>query len=303
MSFLKDSDLDINDACRICQHASHQPAFVQVGGATRDVQGETFTVWRCQHCASLNALEAVDYARIYKAYPIQRQRDDAFSRVMFAKRLGILVRAGLRKEDSVLDYGCGSGHFVRYLQSQGYRCAGYDPYNERYADASVLAERYTLVTSQDVIEHVDTPAQFLATLAACVAPGGRLIIGTPYAENVDLHDRIDQLGVLHQPFHRFIMAKARAPVFFQLPGWRLEQIIDACTIDTPYPFANTMFLFHLFDSGDGMMDFAFDDIPASHFLRHPSLLFWGFFGRLFARRQDLFAVMQRHAQRHVEHAA
>ena len=242
--------LDISEACRICQHASHQqPAFVQVGGATRDVQGETFTVWRCQHCASLNALEAVDYARIYKAYPIQRQRDDAFSRLMFAKRLKILVRAGLRKDDSVLDYGCGSGHFVRYLQSQGYRCAGYDPYNERYADAGVLAQRYTLVTSQDVIEHVDTPAQFLTTLAALVAPDGRLVIGTPY------------------------------------------------------PFANTMFLFHLFASGDGMMDFAFDDIPASHFLRHPSLLFWGFFGRLFARRQDLFAVMQRHAQRHVEHAA
>ena len=61
------------------------------------------------------------------------------------------------------------------------------------------------------------------------------------------------------------------------------------------PFANTMFLFHLFDSGDGLMDFAFEDIPASHFLRHPSLLFWGLFGRLFARRQDLFAVLERQA--------
>ena len=54
-----------------------------------------------------------------------------------------------------------------------------------------------------------------------------------------------------------------------------------------------MFLFHLFKSGDGMMDFAFGNIPAMHFIRHPALLFWGLFGRLFARRQDLFAVMIR----------
>ncbi len=287
--------MDTTPPCRICREPSHSPDSVRVRGATRDVQHETYTVWRCRHCATLNALEAVDYARIYQSYPIQRQQYDAFSRLMFAKRLRILQRAGLQREHQVLDHGCGSGHFVRYLRDQGYRAEGYDPYNERYADTRVLAQRYQMVTSQDVIEHVDDPAAMLATLAQWVAPQGRLVIGTPYAENVDLHDRIDQLGVLHQPFHRFVMAKAQAPRFFALPGWTLEDIIDECYIDTPYPFANTMFLFHLFDSGEGMMDFAFDDIPASHFLRHPSLLFWGFFGRLFARRQDLFAVMVRQA--------
>jgi SAM-dependent methyltransferase len=287
--------VDNTEACRVCQGQSQRPDFVQVPGATRDVQGETFTVWRCQQCASLNALEAVNYARIYRHYPIQRQRYDAFARLMFAKRLKILKQAGLRATDHVLDYGCGSGHFVQYLQDQGYRADGYDPYNQRYDDASVLAQRFDVVTSQDVIEHVDTPREFLTTLAALVAPQGRLVIGTPYAENVNLHDRIDQLGVLHQPFHRFILAKAQAPQFFKLDGWRLHEVIDACYIDTPYPFANTMFLFHLFDSGDGMMDFAFDDIAPMHFVRHPSLLFWGLFGSLFARRQDLFAVMVRKA--------
>jgi SAM-dependent methyltransferase len=279
--------------CRICLQASATTDSVVVPGATLDVQHERFTVYRCSHCGTLNALEPVDYDRVYRQYPIQRQQYDLLSRVMFAKRLRILKRAGLQPGHSVLDYGCGSGHFVRYLLEQGYRCAGFDPYNPRHDDPVVLQQPFDLVTSQDVIEHVDDPAAFLASLMALVAPGGRLVIGTPYAEHVDLHNTIDQLGVLHQPFHRFVMAKSQAQRFFSPPGWQLLQLIDACYIDTALPFANTMFLFHLFESGDGMMDFAFGDIPPMHFVRHPGLLFWGLFGRLFARRQDLFAVMTR----------
>lgn len=279
--------------CRVCQQTSSAPESVLVRGATREVQAEHFTVWRCQQCGSLNALEAVDYDRVYASYPIQRQRYDAFSRLMFAKRLRILRQAGLEHGQHVLDYGCGSGHFVRYLRDMGWTCSGFDPYNPDFANPAVLLSRFDLVTCQDVIEHVDEPASLLAQLTALVAPNGRLVVGTPYADHVDLHDTIDQLGVLHQPFHRFVMSKASALEFFNPPGWQLIDLIDACYIDTAVPFANTMFLFHLFKTGDGMMDFAFDRIPASHFMRHPSLLFWGLFGRLFARRQDLFAVLQR----------
>ena len=279
--------------CRICLQAGQPSDSVRVRGATRDVQHQSFTVWRCAGCSSINALEPVDFDAIYRNYPIQRQQYDGFSRLMFAKRLRILRSAGLQPGHSVLDYGCGSGHFVRYLQDQGYSCSGYDPYNPRHDKPAVLQQRFDLVTCQDVIEHVDQPAAFVQQLTALVGPAGRLVIGTPYADNVNLHDEIDQLGVLHQPFHRFVLAKAQAAQLFSPPGWRMSQLIDACYIDTAVPFANTMFLFHLFKSGAGMMDFAFDRLPPSHFLRHPSLLFWGLFGRLFARRQDLFAVMTR----------
>ena len=279
--------------CRVCRRLSTAPESVQVPGATRDVQHEQFTVWRCHHCATLNALEMVDYDRIYANYPIQLQRYDGFSRQMFAKRLKILRQAGLQPDHRVLDYGCGSGHFVRFLREQGWHCDGYDPYNPTFSDSAVLEVTYDMVTSQDVIEHVDEPSGLLAELAQLVAQDGRLVVGTPFSDHVNLHDVIDQLGVLHQPFHRFVMSKASVPTLFSLPGWQLDEVIEACYIDTAVPFVNTMFLFHLFKSGGGLMDFAFNPIPASHFIRHPGLLFWGFFGRLFARRQDLFVIMHR----------
>lgn len=65
--------MEIPRECRICKKESPSPEFVRVPGATRDVMTEAFTVWRCRHCFTLNALEKADYAKIYKNYPIQRQ--------------------------------------------------------------------------------------------------------------------------------------------------------------------------------------------------------------------------------------
>lgn len=233
-------------SCRICCRISGRPEEVRVPGATRDVQSDVYTVWRCRHCFSLNALEPIDFDRVYRHYPIQQQRYDVFARLLFAKRLAILRRAGLEQHHRVLDYGCGSGHFVRYLQEKDYHCSGYDPYNPKHDDVSLLEQPFDMVTCQDVIEHVDEPAEFLRRLGALVVPAGLLVIGTPYADHVDLHDTIDQLGVLHQPFHRFVISRQQVPVLFSLPGWSLEQIIDACYLDTVFPFVNARFLFELF---------------------------------------------------------
>jgi len=265
---------------------------VQVPGATRDVAHTTCTVWRCAACGSLNALEPIEPDKVYRNYPIQRQQYDLMSRAMFAKRLRILRRVGLQRRHRVLDHGCGSGHFVRYLREAGFDAHGFDPYNPRHNDPAVLEGGFDVVCSQDVIEHVDAPQAFVQMLTGCARADGLVVIGTPFADHVALDDRIDQLGVLHQPFHRFVMARGQCEALFQAPGWRLAEVIEACYIDTPLPFANTQFLFRLFDSCDGLMDPAFEPLGAAHFLRHPGLLFWGLFGALLARRQDLFAVLK-----------
>lgn len=110
--------MEIPHGCRICKKESPSPEFVRVPGATRDVMADTFTVWRCRDCSTLNALEKVDYAKIYKNYPIQRQSYDFFAKRLFSKRLKILIRLGLKPHHTILDYGCGSGHFVRYLREK-----------------------------------------------------------------------------------------------------------------------------------------------------------------------------------------
>jgi 2-polyprenyl-6-hydroxyphenyl methylase/3-demethylubiquinone-9 3-methyltransferase len=100
---------------------------------------------------------------------------------------------------AVLDVGCGGGLLCEPLARLGAAVTGIDlatPSIEvatrhagaaglrvdyRVADASQLAAeraRFDLVCAMEVVEHVADPAEFLATCAALVRPGGALVLAT-----------------------------------------------------------------------------------------------------------------------------
>lgn len=60
---------------------------------------------------------------------------------------------------SVLDYGCGSGAFVKYLEEHGIKATGFDinPYS-KYSDIEILlGQRYDVLTMWDSLEHMYRP--------------------------------------------------------------------------------------------------------------------------------------------------
>ena len=99
---------------------------------------------------------------------------------------------------TALDIGCGAGLLAEPLARLGAAVTGIDAAPEnivvaaQHAQASGLAidyragslpairgERFDLVTSLEVIEHVTDPRVFVAGLAAALAPGGLMILSTP----------------------------------------------------------------------------------------------------------------------------
>lgn len=99
---------------------------------------------------------------------------------------------------SALDVGCGAGLLCEPLARLGARVTGLDAAPENIAAArshasqSGLAisyhagelltlgrQRFDLVTSLEVVEHVTEPASFISGLGAAVADGGLLILSTP----------------------------------------------------------------------------------------------------------------------------
>ena len=125
--------------CLICSYSTQQPRAAELGrapGNTERFKSTVFPLWQCPKCQAIHSVDPVDMADIYSDYPLNRQRQlDVFARGTFRNLLGRLTRHGIAKDQAILDYGCGNGVYIQYLNQTGYTgVTGYDPYVAEFAD-------------------------------------------------------------------------------------------------------------------------------------------------------------------------
>lgn len=286
-----DTNLVTCNICNTINQVNTDINAAKIAANVREFKEEQFTVWRCTQCNSLHSLEEINYDYYYRNYVMQKQKIDFATRLLFASRLRQLIRGGLSPYHSILDFGCGNGGFVHFTQKKGYsRVTGYDPFTSQFSDQSIIyMKKFDMVTSQDVIEHSPDPINFLDEIAALVRrPGGKLSIGTPDADHLHLHDPLDRVGWLHQPYHRHILSSGQLIQMLEKRMFRIDKIERRSYVDTKIPFINSTFVFNYIASSDGTVDSIFDPIRPSLIYKSPKLLFHGFFGYLLNHKKDIF---------------
>ena len=211
---------------------------------------------------------------------------------------GAWVRAGLQPDHAILDYGCGTGHFVEHLKRRGYgNAVGYDAYSERFADPEVLHRTYDCVVAQDVLEHVPAPNELLDQFALLSGPNAIIAVGTPNASAIDLTRPEPSIHALHMPYHRHILSKEALLTAGRQRGWELERFYSAEYGNTAIPFLNAPFMSFYMRVADNSIDALFEPpslLPLA--TRLPITLFLGLFGCLLAREVDVMAVFRKEAQ-------
>jgi 2-polyprenyl-3-methyl-5-hydroxy-6-metoxy-1,4-benzoquinol methylase len=277
--------------CNLCGGEESVPPSLEIArvpGNTDKFRHQQFNVWRCRICRSIHALEEIDFDDAYVDYPLKKQRLNFHTRRTYAARLKLLIRGGLKHDHKILDYGCGVGHFVTFLQEQGYlNVWGYEPHFPAYADSKTLQEQYDFVMAQDVIEHVPEPKECLKMLRSLLRPNGILCIGTPDAENLNFSSHIDQAWSLHQPFHRHILSKNQLLRLLHSEGLGIYDVVDKLYLDTLFPSVNSAFLKHYVIAIGGTLDPTFGPVRIGTILSSPRLIFLVFFGYFLSDKKDI----------------
>lgn len=109
-----------------------------------------------------------------------------------------VAAATLRPDDRLVDFGCGSGAFLRHVADRASEVVGVDtnpavsqaePGIRVVADSfSGFADRnsgvFSVVSAFHVLEHVSDAAELVAPALRCLRPGGRLLISVPNRERL-----------------------------------------------------------------------------------------------------------------------
>lgn len=246
-------------------------------GNTERFAGVLHHLWKCPRCASIHNIDPVDFADLYRDYPLNQRRLDVFARGTLRNLLRRLEHAGLAAEASILDYGCGNGVFIDYLARRGYTdVSGYDPHIPAFARRP--ARQFDCVVANDVIEHVADPRRTIADFAALVRPGGLLYIGTADSAPVRMDDLAPHLMRLHQPFHRVIITEGTLHRLAAETGYAVVANWRRSYMDTLMPFANYRFLDEFSSALGHVLERSFHPAAGRVMFRRPSLWLYAFLG-------------------------
>jgi len=146
-----------------------------------------------------------NYRALYGAGDKLKSEDAKRSRIEAAKRnLLPLVKAEREQKRAadfkIIEWGCGAGWNLVPLRDAGFDVSGYD-YDRNYVDYGIMEFKLQLNAIIDetiyrikgqadvliinhVLEHIEDPFYTLKSLSDVLKPGGVVIIGMPFLENI-----------------------------------------------------------------------------------------------------------------------
>lgn len=138
------------------------------------------------------------YAEICDASLVSDERELEHIQANFELRIQRIRQ--FKTEGSLLDIGCGKGHFLAVARSSGFSVIGIEP-NEKTArfarqayDLEIIPgvlnqhtfpeNRFDIVTMLHVLEHLPSPTQELYKIHRILRPGGFLFIEVPNIDTI-----------------------------------------------------------------------------------------------------------------------
>lgn len=171
----------------------------------RPVRGSQFDLVRCANCRTVRQRLVPDeeyLVHIYGEAALAQQERTAAARDLSVRRswaeqveMTVGHFGGRPEQIEALDFGAGSGAWLRMAAAYGCRTSGVElseparcrlaaAGHDTYSPNEVPISRFHLVNSEQVLEHLVDPAAALARIAGALRPGGVVRVAVPNGTDI-----------------------------------------------------------------------------------------------------------------------
>lgn len=237
------------DACPICGNSAFSPV---VSCQDYTVSHETFQVVKCNSCSLLITNprpDAADLPAYYQSTAYishQRKAQSVMDRIYLTARQftlkwkhSLINKYAANRPLTLLDYGCGTGEFVRFTRSNNWQSIGYEPSSEARTHAATEIQRYiyasikeitsnapySVITLWHVLEHIEELNDTITLLKNVAAPEATIFIAVPNHNSKDAKHYQQHWAAYDVPRHLWHFSVESMKTLLTSHGLKLKTVL------------------------------------------------------------------------------
>ncbi|HLN20673.1 MAG TPA: class I SAM-dependent methyltransferase [Bacteroidales bacterium] len=234
-----------HNGCPLC---SSQALSLKFNVRDYFVTGEVFPVVTCDSCGFLFTQDYPEENEMTRYYDsgsyishsnssegIVDRLYQLIRQVMLKRKTALVRRYAGKSEGSILDVGCGTGHFLDAMKKDGWNSAGIEinPAAREFAvskfnltvyqsaDHLPPDSQFDCITLWHVLEHFHKPEEYILSLKKRLKPAGVLIIALPNSGSFDASHYKDKWAAYDVPRHLWHFNPFTFKIFAENSGIRL----------------------------------------------------------------------------------
>lgn len=233
--------------CGACEVEIEYDGIIRDGGLGRYTKSP-IKMYRCRHCDAIWHEPILDMERYYESAEYRESlegttQEQDFYRLHDKENLDKFLYTGtaIFRNSVVADIGCGCGGFLDFVSGAASRIIAVEPseyYRQimsrkgfsvyPYAKDAIAENGGTVdvITSFDVIEHVNDPIEFMKDYYALLRGGGMGIVGTPTDAPVmrELLGEIYERTQLFSTQHMWVLGEKNLRIIAEKAGFKDIQV-------------------------------------------------------------------------------
>jgi SAM-dependent methyltransferase len=241
----------------------------------KSVSKESFAIQQCETCSFQFTNPRPDAAHIGRYYESEEyvshnsgaggviNRAYKVARYFTMRRKVALVNQRASK-GRLLDYGCGTGHFLAAAKADGWQVAGWEPNARAREEATERVGQpigteslvqyqpasFDAITLWHVLEHVHTLNETLAQLISLLKPDGTLVIAVPNVDSLDAQHYRQDWAAYDVPRHLYHFSPK---TMTQLLKKHKMQVVEVLPMPLDAYYVSMLSEKHRAERGGGML--------------------------------------------------